>query len=160
MADQLAKVDHSALRTNQAIIITLLSAAFITDAPWLIPFVASLMLLGTALGRPAFKPIYIMLKAIRALKADILLDNPEPHRFAQGLGGMVLLGAAVVWLAGIPPLSWALCWVVIALAALNLFAGFCLGCAVYYWLFRLGLPGFTKAPPPGTIPGQRPPSQS
>jgi len=117
------------------------------------------MLLGTALRRPAFKPMYLLLKAIRALKPDILLDNPEPHRFAQGLGGVVLLGATVAWLGGIPFLSWALAWVVITLAALNLFGGFCVGCAVYYWLYRLGFPAFTKAPPPGTIPGKRPASQ-
>lgn len=159
MADQLRFVDHSAIRTNQAIIIALLSASFITETPWLIALVSFLMLLGTALNRPAFKPLYIVLKAIRGFKPDILLDNPEPHRFAQGFGGVVLLGAAAAWLGGISSLSWALSWVVIALAALNLFGGFCLGCAVYYWLFRLGLPGFTKGPPSGTIPGQRPPAQ-
>jgi hypothetical protein len=125
----------------------------------LIPLVSFLMLLGTVLRRPAFKPMYLLLKAIRALKPDILLDNPEPHRFAQGFGGVVLLSAAAAWLGGISSLSWGLTWVVIALAAFNLFGGFCVGCAVYYWLFRLGLPGFTKGPPPGTIPGQRPPSQ-
>ena len=159
MADQLRLVDHSALRTNQAIIIALLSVSFITETPWLIPLVSFLMLLGSALKRPAFEPIYLMHKAVRALKPDILLDNPEPHRFAQSFGGVVLLGATAAWLAGIPSLSWVLSWLVIALAALNLFAGFCVGCAVYYWLFRLGFPGFTKAPPPGTIPGKRPPSQ-
>ncbi len=159
MENRLRFVDHSALRTNQTMIIALLSASFITETAWLISLVAFVMLLGTALGRPAFKPIYLLLKAMRALKPDILLDNPEPHRFAQGFGGVVLLGATAAWLGGIPFLSWALSWVVISLAALNLFAGFCVGCAVYYWLFRRGVPGFTKAPPPGTIPGQRPPSQ-
>ena len=44
----------------------------------------------------------------------------------------------------------------IALAALNLFAGFCVGCAVYYWLQKLGLPGFTRQPPAGIVPGMRP----
>lgn len=68
MTDQLRFVDHSALRTNQAIIIALLSASFITETPWLIPLVSFLMLLGTVLKRPDFKPIYIILKAIRALK--------------------------------------------------------------------------------------------
>lgn len=158
MADQLRFVDHSAIRTNLAIIIALLSAPFITETPWLIALVSFLMLLGKALKSPAFKPLHIVLKTIRALKPDIMLDNPEPHRLAQDFGGIVLLGGAAVWLGGISALSWALSWVFIALAALNLFGGFCLGCAVYYWLFRLGLPDFTKGPPPGTIPGQRPPA--
>jgi hypothetical protein len=53
-------------------------------------------------------------------------------------------------------LGWALAWLVIALAALNLFLGFCAGCAIYYWLHRLNVPGFVKAPPDGTLPGMRP----
>ena len=159
MADRLQFVNHSALRVNQAIIIALLSASYITETPWLIPMVSFLMLFGTALRRPAFKPIYILLRAIHALKPDKVLDNPEPHLFAQGFGAVVLLGSAAAWLGGLSSISWMLSWVVIALATLNLFGGFCLGCALYYWLFRLGLPGFRKAPPAGTIPGQRPPSQ-
>ena len=47
-------------------------------------------------------------------------------------------------------------WLVIALASLNLFVGFCAGCAVYYWLGKLHLPGFVKTPPPGAFPGMRP----
>ena len=43
-----------------------------------------------------------------------------------------------------------------AYGALNLFAGFCAGCAVYYWLNRLQVPGFARTPPPGTFPGMRP----
>ena len=40
----------------------------------------------------------------------------------------------------------------------SLFVGFCAGCAVYYWLGKLHLPGFVKTPPPGTFPGMRPKS--
>jgi len=42
------------------------------------------------------------------------------------------------------------------LAAVNLFAGVCVGCAIYYWLARLHVPGFSKSPPPGALPGRRP----
>jgi hypothetical protein len=49
-----------------------------------------------------------------------------------------------------------LVWLVAALAALNAFGGFCVGCAIYYWLGKLHMPGFTKAPPAGTFPGMRP----
>jgi len=57
-------------------------------------------------------------------------------------------------------LGWGLVWVVIALAALNLFGAFCVGCAVYYWLNRLKVPGFVKSPPAGTFPGMRPKGES
>jgi hypothetical protein len=149
-------VDHSALRTNQALIIALLGAAFIADAAWLVPIVSLLMLLGTLIGSPVFRLVYRTLKTFNILKPDVLMDHPEPHRFAQGFGGLVLLAASLAWIAGLQILLWALTWVVIALAALNLFGGFCVGCVVYYWLNRLGVPGFTKAPPSGTTPGQPP----
>jgi len=41
--------------------------------------------------------------------------------------------------------GWALIIVVIVLASLNLFAGWCAGCTMYYWLNRLGVPGFTRS---------------
>ena len=50
----------------------------------------------------------------------------------------------------------ALLVLVAALAALNAFGGFCVGCAVYYWLARFNLPGFGKQPPNGTFPGMKP----
>jgi Domain of unknown function (DUF4395) len=68
----------------------------------------------------------------------------------------VLAGATASFLAGIPIVGWILTWIVIVLAGLNLFGGFCAGCAVYYWLARLKLPGFTQSPPDGTLPGRRP----
>ncbi len=114
------------------------------------------MVLGSALGVIGFLPLYRLLRAIGRFAPDILPDHPEPHRFAQGFGGGVLLAASASLFSGLAGLSWALVWLVIALAGLNLFGGFCVGCAAYYWFNRLGLPGFRYAPPPGTSPGRRP----
>ncbi|MEX2160529.1 MAG: DUF4395 family protein [Anaerolineales bacterium] len=153
----LQQVDHAALRTNQAFIIGLNLAAFITDSPWWAGFVGLAMLLGTLLKVPAFGFIYRRwLKPAGLLKAEVLADNPEPHRFAQGFGAAVELAGFALLLAGGNAAGWALIWIVIFLAALNLFVGFCAGCAVYYWLNRLRVPGFPKAPPSGTVPGLKP----
>jgi molybdopterin converting factor small subunit len=152
----LVPVDHAALRLNQASIILLLVAAFVLNATWLVAVVAVLMLAGTALGRPGFLWVYRLLRRLGLGKPDVLPDHPQPHRFAQGLGGAFLVGGVGAAGLGIPWLSWGLAWLVIALAAVNLFAGFCVGCALYYWLVRLGLPGFRVGPPPSTFPGQRP----
>lgn len=160
MSNQLRPVNHTALQVNQMFIIAFLIAAFIADAQWLVSFVALVMLLGTILGIPGFQPLYRLLKALRGYKPQILMDNPQPHRFSQGFGGLVLLVANLSWLFGSQLFAWGLAWLVIALAALNLFSGFCLGCALYYWLNRLGLPGFSRTPPPGTSPGRRPPVTS
>jgi hypothetical protein len=141
------KVDHSALRTNQAFIIGLLVIGFVADAPWLVAFVSAVMLIGTALPRAGlFKAVYLyLLKPLQIVRPDVKPDNPEPHLFAQGVGGVVLAAAVLAFAAGAPALGWALAWVVIALAALNLFASICVGCLMYYWLNQLGVPGFKYA---------------
>jgi len=157
----LKPVDHTALRTNQAVIILLLVLGFVFDQPLLVGVVALFMLGGTLVGQPGFGWLYHkILKPLGWLKPEILHDNPTPHRFAQGFGGTVVAAATLALLAGAPTLGWVLAWLVVGLAALNLFLGFCAGCAVYYLLNRLGVPGFNQAPPPGTRPGFRPPRQA
>lgn len=155
--ERLRPVDHSALRANQAAIIVLLVLAYVLNAPLLVGLVMLAMLGGTLLGKPGFIWLYqYALRPLGIVRPDVLQDNPEPHRFAQGFGGTVLLVGLLLLLFGLPAAGWALVWLVVALAALNLFVGFCAGCAVYYWLHRLNVPGFVKAPPPGTFPGLRP----
>jgi len=150
MSKQLAqrKVDQSALKVNQAFIITLLILAFVLNSWWLVAFVGLVMLLGTAVPQLSlFKQIYVqLLRPSRLIKPDIVPDNPEPHRFAQGLGGVFVALSVVALLAQIPAVGWALAWLVVALAALNLFLGFCAGCFVYYQLNRFNVPGFEHSP--------------
>ncbi len=141
-------VDHSALRVNQAFIIGLSILAFVLNSPAIVAFVAAVMLLGTAWPKLAlFQAFYRgVLKPSGLVKPDVIEDNPEPHRFAQGFGGTVLALGVLALLLGQHVLGWALVWLVIALAALNLFLGFCAGCFVYYQLNRLGAPGFRYSP--------------
>ena len=122
------KVDQSALRVNQAFIIAFLVLGFVINSVWLVVFVAAVMLLGTAVpALSLFKGLYSRaLRPAGLVKPHVIADNPEPHRFAQGFGGVVLLGAIAALLAGAATLGWALVGLVIVLAALNLFLGFCL----------------------------------
>lgn len=142
------KVDQSALKVNQAFIIGLLLLSFMLDATWLAAFIGVVMLLGTAVpSLSLFKRIYQhLLKPVGLVKPHVTPDNPEPHRFAQGFGGVVVALAVLLLWAGQPFWGWALVWLVVVLAALNLFLGFCAGCFVYYQLNRLGVPGFTRSP--------------
>jgi len=74
------------------------------------------------------------------LKPRVVEDDPNPHRFAQGVG-MVFLTASAVILLFAPPfavLGLILDLIVFALAGINLTIGFCAGCFVYYHLGRLG----------------------
>ena len=140
------QVDQSALKSNQAFIIGFLLVAFVFDFWPLVLFVALVMLAGTVVPALAlFKQVYRqILRPLSIVQAQVIADNPEPHRFAQGLGGIVLGAATVAFLAGSAVAGWALAWVVIALAAMNLFLGFCAGCFLYYQLNRLGVPGFDR----------------
>jgi hypothetical protein len=153
----LQKVDHAALKANQLLIISLNILAFILNQPWLAAFVALVMGLGSVLKVPGFLPIYkTILKPRGWMKPDVLDDNPEPHRFAQFIGFIFMTAGSIALFLGSAVLGWTLVWIVIALASLNAFGGFCVGCAVYYWLARFNLPGFGKQPPAGTFPGMKP----
>jgi hypothetical protein len=153
----LQKVDHSALKTNQLFIIFISLIGFILNM-WLLPaFVALVMCIGAALRTPGFGIIYkSILKPRGWMKPDVVDDNPEPHRFSQIVGFVFLTAGSLALFLGSGTLGWALVWIVIALASLNAFGGFCVGCAVYYWLARLNVPGFSKLPPAGVIPGAKP----
>ena len=142
------KVDQTALKVNQAFIIGLLLLAFLLDNVWLVIFVGLVMLLGTAVpSLSLFKRIYQhILKPTGLVKPNVIEDNPEPHRFSQGLGGIFVTLSAIALIAGIPTIGWALAWIVIALASLNLFLGFCAGCFIYYQFNKLGVPGFRVSP--------------
>lgn len=153
------QVDYSALRTNQSFIIGLLVLAFITNVWWLVAFVSLVMLTGTLFtGAGLFKRIYRhILKPLGLVKPDVVTDNPEPHNFSQGLGAAFTAGSTAALLLGVPILGWVLAWIVIALAALNLFGGFCVGCFVYYQLNKVGTPGFGRSPvDPNVLPGTQP----
>ena len=141
-------VDHSALKVNQTgIIVTVLVAvigsAFFTPLIWLIPLLAIVLLLGTFVPQLAlFKQLYFqVLKPRGIVKPRPVQDRPEPHNFAQGLGGVFLAVASVLLLpfeiAGL-----ALALLVAVLAFVNLAFGYCLGCQIY---FQLGKRGLTRA---------------
>jgi hypothetical protein len=142
------KVDQSALKVNQAFIIGLLLLAYLLNTVWLVAFVALVMLLGTAVPPLSlFKAIYQhLLKPAGLVKPQIISDNPETHRFAQGFGGVVVTLATLALFLGQALVGWVLAGLVVVLAALNLFLGFCAGCFVYYQLNRLGVPGFAHRP--------------
>jgi hypothetical protein len=135
------QVDHSALRTNQVCIILFLALAFVLNQPWLVAFVCAVMLVGTLVPRAAlFQQLYRgVLRPAGLLKPDLRDEAAAPHRFAQGMGGVVLLLALASLLLGAIALGWALALLVIALAAVNLLLGFCAGCFVYFQLQRLGV---------------------
>jgi uncharacterized membrane protein (DUF441 family) len=156
MSAALQTVDHSALKVNQTgIVVTALVAFVASFAGWpgllLIPLLAIVLLLGTFAPQLAlFKQLYFrVLKPAGIVKPRPVQDRPEPHNFAQGMGGVVLAVASIAVLAPIAtgdfspsPLEaggLALTLLVAVLAFVNLAFGYCLGCQIYYQLGKRGL---------------------
>ena len=138
-------VDHSALKVNQTGIIATVLVAFIGSAFFrpllaLIPLLALVLLVGTFAPQLAlFKQIYFkVLKPRGIVKPRPIQDRPEPHNFAQGMGGVVL-AIASVFLLPLPVVGLALALMVAVLAFVNVAFGYCLGCQIYYRLGRAGL---------------------
>jgi hypothetical protein len=107
-------------------------------------FVAAVLITGSINKKLAlFKLTYAyIVKPLGLLKPDIVEDSPTPHEFAQLLGGIVLGAGTLFLYNGLILAGWIFAWIVILLAAANLFLGFCAGCFVYYQLRKLGVPGF------------------
>ena len=141
-------VDHSALKVNQTGIVVTVLVAFIGSV-WLrpllvlIPLLAVVLLLGTFVPQLAlFKQLYFkVLKPGGVVKPRPVQDRPEPHNFAQGLGG-VFLAVASVFLLPLPVIGLALALLVAVLAFVNLAFGYCLGCQIF---FQLEKRGFVRA---------------
>ena len=141
----LTTVDHSALKVNQTGIVATVLVAFAGSYFYrplliLIPLLAVVLLLGTFAPRLAlFKQLYFkVLKPRGIVKPRPVQDRPEPHNFAQGMGGVVL-GISSVLLLPFPIAGLALALLVAVLAFVNLALGFCLGCQIYYQLGKAGL---------------------
>jgi uncharacterized membrane protein HdeD (DUF308 family) len=145
MSAALQTVDHSALKVNQTgivatVLVAFAGSAFFQPALLLIPLLAIVLLLGTVNPRLAlFKQLYFrVLKPRGIVKAQPIQDRPEPHNFAQGMGGVVLALASVLLLA-LPVAGLALSLLVAVLAFVNLAFGYCLGCQIYFQLGKRGL---------------------
>ncbi len=146
--EKIRKIDQNGLKTGQAITIGLLVVAFITNLWPLVALVALAQLLGgLGVAFAPYKLIYQhLVKPTRLIQPRLEIDNPEPHRFAMLVGAIFNTGATIALLTNAPLIGWLLVGIVVALANLNFWANFCMGCWMYYQLNRLGVPGFTKAP--------------
>lgn len=139
-------VDQSALKVNQAGIITTLLLSFLLSAVWpaaalLVPLLALVMLVGSVEPRLAlFRQIYLrMLRPRGLVHARVIVDSPKPHTFAQQVGGSVLILASLAFALQLPIVGWGLSWVTIVLAFVNFAFNYCLGCQIFYRLERVGL---------------------
>lgn len=121
-----------------ATVATMLLAALILRAWWVVPVVAAGFLLRVGWG-PTVSPLA---RAAVAVAARLWEPRPvfgAPKRFAQAIGAVCTLGATALFLAQSPVLGWSLVGVVVLFATLEAGFGFCAGCWMYRRLQALGV---------------------
>jgi hypothetical protein len=94
---------------------------------------------ASVLGGPQYSLFGRIYKAIRPRLGigSGKKDSAAPHRFAEALGAICLLLAAIFYLVGQHGLAEVLTLMVVALAILNAAAGICVGCQMYTLLKRV-----------------------
>jgi hypothetical protein len=124
-------IDRTALKVNQAGIVLTVLLAFLLSAiwpalVWALPVLALVMLVGALEPRAAlFRQAYLtILRPAGLLRPRPVEESPRPHNFAQILGGVFLLLASLAFVLSVPLLGWALAWIVLLLAFVNLAFGF------------------------------------
>jgi hypothetical protein len=140
------RVDANLVKFSAGSTVLLTALAFLLNQRYGGPIIVAVTAIIMALSAlaPEISPYRLLYKGIVAplglLKPRVVEDDPNPHRFAQGVGAAFLVASAIVlFLTQFSPLGWVLDLIVTALSAINLTVGFCAGCFVYYHLGRLGL---------------------
>jgi hypothetical protein len=137
---QSSLVDQNAIKFAQTVITIWIVIAGALGAPWLIAFLAAA--LSTSAGSPS-RSLFLLLYRRGAVplglvRPRVIPDDPAPHRFAQGVGAAFLAASTLALFTGATVAGWVLAGIVAALALLNVVAGFCAGCFVYFQLARRG----------------------
>lgn len=148
MTNQLTpKFDANVLRFNQIVVVAGITVALLIQQPLIVVMIGVVLLAGSFNPRlAAFKRLYSsLIRPALRVAVNPSEDDPRPHNFAQGLGGVFLLVATLAFLGGWPLIGWSLAIVVVALALLNLTTNFCLGCFLYYQ-YRMHSRSLGRAP--------------
>jgi hypothetical protein len=124
-------VNEKAARTVAGLVAVTTTAAVLTQQGWLLWLLALGFALRVASG-PRFSPFGLLATRVVAprLGAPRLVPGP-PKRFAQSIGLVVSLTAAVAVTAGIPTLGWVLAGLLVAAATLESVFALCLGCVAF-----------------------------
>lgn len=137
-------VDPRQPRIGQGITGTAVLAAFLLDAPVLLPLVAAILGAASLFGPRAnlYAWLFRGLRRVGAIGPPGELEEAAPPRFANTVGFVVLVGAAVASYAlDLAWLGWVLALLVSALALLAAVTGLCVGCELYVWARRVATGG-------------------
>jgi zinc transporter ZupT len=136
----------NAILTSVVLALTLLTAPGGVGVV-LLSVQAVLFATGVALGVQRTPAAYLFKTLVRPrLTAPTHLEDPQPPRFAQGVGLAFAVVGLVGYLAGAPLLGAIATGFALAAALLNAVFGFCLGCEMYLLIRRVA-PGRQRSAP-------------
>lgn len=165
-------VNEVSARLVAAGVVTMSVAAVALDQPWLLAVIAYGFLARVLTG-PTLSPLGQLVTRVvtpRLPLAERPVPGP-PKRFAQGIGALVSLTAALLALAGgLVDAGYGVICGLAAVASLEALFGLCVGCRVFALLMKLGvvpasvceecadISARTAAPPPqaASVTPQRP----
>lgn len=132
-------VNELAARSVAGLVVAAAVAILVTGAGWAAWLLAAGFALRVGWG-PRFSPFGLLATRVIAprLGPARLVPGP-PKRFAQAIGLVVSLAAALAWSLGAPVAAWAILAVLVVAASLEAFVGFCLGCWIFGRLMRAGV---------------------
>ncbi len=142
------QVDHAEIKMGQ--VLTIIISGIALALQNIIPLIilAGIFLLSeTVRSISPFSLLYRwIIKPLGIIKSDYRLDNIQPHKFGQLVGVITVVLALALMQFGYTTAGWIIVGVLIALTATS-YAGWCVGCYMYYQINRLGLGGFFKHSP-------------
>jgi hypothetical protein len=137
-------VDRNGMRFGAGLSAAVLVLGFSMDLDIVVPIVGVALAIG-ALAGPAWSPMSLIFKALRASVLRGMKPEPEPAappRFAQTLGAFVLAAATLaLYVYEAEGFGWGLALVVSVLQALLATTGLCIGCEIYLFMKRLQAKG-------------------
>jgi len=152
-------IDHAEIKMGQLLTIGISGVALIRQDTWPLVFLGIVFLLsGTIRKISPFNLLYHkVMNPLGLMKSDYRLDNIQPHKFGQLIGALTIVLALGLILFGYQLSGWAVVSVLIVLTVIS-YAGWCIGCYLYYQIYRLGLGGFFRHAPKdkSVFPGMRP----
>lgn len=152
-------VDHAEIKMGQLLTIGISGVALATQQTLPLALLGGVFLLsGSFRGISPFTLLYRwVIQPLRLMRSDYRLDNIQPHKFGQLVGALTVALALGLIGFGYPTAGWGVVAVLIVLTLVS-YAGWCIGCFLYYQMNRLGLGGFFRhaQKDKSVFPGMRP----
>jgi len=134
-------VDDVTVRLIAAVVLALAVAALALHQWWIYGALAVDFILRTALGPKASPVALFVQRVVRPrVGAPKRPTAGPPKRFAAGIGAVLTIAAAALWVADIAdPVVVTIGLVMIVFPALESVLGLCVGCKVFGLLMKLGV---------------------